>query len=193
MGQMLAEQQESSVVLNGISWEAYLQLDEILGEDRKTRLWFCDEQLEIISPTSRRHEHIKSNIGRMVEIYCRKKGLFFQTEGGATLLRPGKRGGEPDESYIFHKGRQEPDLVIEAALTTGGIDKLTFYRGIGIPEVWIWQDGCLGVYLFETASGHYRQAEASSLLPHLDLNLVERLADGQYTSEVLDEFEAALG
>lgn len=82
-------------------------------------------QLEIVSPSCR-HESIKSNIGRMIELYCRRKRIFFQTEGSATLRREGRRGGDPVESYVFTKGNEAPDLVIEAALSRGGIDKLEF-------------------------------------------------------------------
>ena len=180
---------EQRIVLFGIDWNGYLQIDEILGEERSVRLKFSDGLLEIMSP-SRRHEHIKSNIGCMIELYCRKKKIFFQTEGSATLRREGKRGGEPDESYILTKGSEEPELVIEASLTSGGIDKLDFYLPLGIPEVWIWEDGHLRVHAL--TDGAYQLVSQSGLLPGLDLGLVERLADADYTSEALDAFEAAL-
>lgn len=150
---------------------------------------FCDDQLEMMSP-SRRHERIKSNIGRMNELYCRRKRIFFQTEGSATLRCEGRRGGEPDESYIFTKGNEAPDLVIEAALSRGGIDKLEFYLPLGIPEVWIWEDGRLKVHL--PKDGADESANRSRLLPGIDLAVVERLADCDSTSEALDAFEAAL-
>ncbi len=180
---------EQRIVLFGIDWSGYLQIDEILGDERSVRLKFSDGQLEIMSP-SRRHEHIKSNIGRMIELYCRREKIFFQTEGSATLRREGRRGGEPDESYIFTKGSEEAELVIEAALSSGGIDKLDFYRPLGIPEVWIWESGQLRVHVL--TGGEYQLASQSQFLPGLDLALVERLADSDYTSEALDAFEAGL-
>jgi Uma2 family endonuclease len=180
---------DQCIVLEGVSWDGYVQIDEMLGESRSIRLKFADDRLEIKS-ASRSHEHIKSNIGRMIELYCRREKIFFQTEGSATLRRLGKRGGEPDESYNFTKGKEEAELVIEAALTSGGIDKLDFYRGLQMPEVWIWEHDNLTVYRFE--EGDYKQINRSSLLPGLDLSLVARLAGHPYTSEVLDRFEAAL-
>jgi Uma2 family endonuclease len=102
----------------------------------------------------------------------------------------GKRGGEPDESYNFVKGADEAELVIEVALTSGGIDKLDFYRGLEIPEVWIWNNGELAAYRFR--DGAYHRTENSVYLPGLDLALVGSLANDPYTSEVLDRFEAAL-
>ncbi len=181
---------EQRIVLHDIDWEGYLQIEEILGESRSVRLKFCDDRLEIMSP-SREHEHIKSNIGRMIELYCRREKIFFQTEGSATLRREGKRGGEPDESYIFTKGSEEAELVIETALTSGGIDKLDFYRPLGMPEVWIWEKDSLQVFVF--TEGNYELASRSQLLPGLDPALVAKFADHPYTSEALDQFEAALG
>lgn len=34
------------------------------------------------------------------------------------------RGPEPDECYCIHTLKELPDLVIEANLTSGGVDKL---------------------------------------------------------------------
>lgn len=180
---------ENVIVIPGVRWEAYLQMDELL-EDAPVRMKWCDELLEIMSPISRRHEHIKSNIGSMIELYCRRQGLFFQTEGSSTLRKEHQRGGEPDESYIFARGKETADLVIEAALSSGGLDKLDFYRPLEIPEVWIWQDGKLSVHAFE--NGDYRPADKSRFLPGLDIAVIERLADEPYTSDALNAFEKAL-
>jgi len=180
---------DQCIVLEDFSWEGYVQFDEMLGESRGVRLKFADNRLEIMSP-SRKHEHIKGNIGRMIELYCRREKIFFQTEGSATLRREEKRGGEPDESYNFVKGGEEAQLVIESALTSGGIDKLHFYEGLEMPEVWIWENEELSVYHF--ANGAYKKASQSQFLPKLDLSLIARFADEPYTSEVLDRFEQAL-
>lgn len=177
------------VVIPGVSWEAYVQMDELL-QDAPVRMKWCEEELEILSPISRRHEHIKSNLGRMVELFCRRRGVFFKIEGSATLRKERLRGGEPDESYIFTRGRDRAELVIETALSSGGIDKLEFYHPLEIPEVWIWQDDRLRAYARGEAA--YAELSESRLLPGFDLALAERLADSPYTSEVLDAFERAL-
>ncbi len=181
--------EENVIVIPGVSWEAYLQMDDLL-DDVPVRMKWCDESLEIMSPISRRHEHIKSNIGRMIELFCRRERIFFQTEGSSTLRKERQRGGEPDESYIFTRGKETADLVIEAALSSGGIDKLDFYRPLEIPEVWIWRKGKLAIHAFY--NGDYTPVKESKLLPGLNVTLIERLADEIYTSEALDEFEKAL-
>lgn len=186
---MDVEQEERVVVIPGVSWETFVGMDALL-QDSPVRMKFCDEQVEIMSPISRRHEQIKSNIGCMVELFCRRRGLFFHVEGSATLRKKYRRSGEPDESYIFTRGRKKAELVIETALTSGGVDKLEFYRVLEIPEVWIWRDGGLEVYRFET--GRYLRRKKSTLLPGIDVALIGRLAAESYTSDALDAFDKTL-
>ena len=186
---MQAATEENTIVIDGVSWDAYLQMDELLG-DAPVRMKWCDECLEIISPISRHHELIKSNIARMIELFCRRKGIFFQITGSATLRKERQRGGEPDDSYIFTRGQETTDLVVEAALSSGGIDKLEFYLPLEIPEVWVWQRGALRVHSYR--AGKYVQVESSQFLPGLALSLVERLAEHPYTSDALNEFETEL-
>ena len=46
-----------------------------------------------------------------------------------------RRGVEPDECYCLGTLAEIPDIAIEIALTSGGIDKLEVYRGLQVPEV----------------------------------------------------------
>ena len=80
--------------------------------------------------------------------------------------------------------------MIEAALSSSGVDKLDFYRPLGMPEVWIWENEMLNVFILE--DGDYELSSESRLLPGWDLTLVARFADQAYTSEALDAFEEAL-
>jgi Uma2 family endonuclease len=186
---MLLESEEGTVVIPGVSWEAYVQMDGLL-QDAPVRMKFYHDCLEIMSPISRRHEYIKGNIGMMLELYCRRRQIWFRYHGRTTLRKERECGGEPDESYVFHRESETAELVIETALTSGGIDKLEFYRPLEIPEVWIWQDGKLRLYCFE--GGRYVETQASRLLPGLDAALMGRIADDPDTSDVLNEFEKSL-
>ncbi len=44
-------------------------------------------------------------------------------------------------------GREAPDLAIEVIWTSGGIDKLESYRGLGVGEVWFWREGRMEVFV----------------------------------------------
>ncbi len=183
---MPAATEHNTIVIEGVSWDTYLQMDDLL-DDAPVRMKWADDRLEIMSPISRHHELIKSNIGCMIEAYCRRRRLFFRITGSATMRKDRRRGGEPDDSYIFTRGQEATDLVIEAALSSGGIDKLDFFRPLEVPEVWVWQDRALHVFAFR--GGDYERVTESRFLPGLDLTLVERLAEHPYTSDALDEFE----
>ena len=65
-----------------------------------------------------------------------------------------------------------PDIVIEVIWTSGGLDKLAIYRGLGVPEVWFWQDGGLCFYIL--GAGGYTANARSTRLPDLDPELFTR-------------------
>ena len=48
-------------------------------------------------------------------------------------------GAEPDKSWCIGQEKEFPDLVLEIALTSGGINKLEIYRRFKVPEVWFWR------------------------------------------------------
>lgn len=81
-------------------------------------------------------------------------------------------GAEPDESWRIAEEKEHPDLVLEIALTSGGIDKLEAYRRFDIPEVWIWRQNRLEIFVI-TNSGAYEASPRSRLLPALDVALLE--------------------
>jgi hypothetical protein len=65
---------------------------------------------------------------------------------------------------------ERPDIAIEVVKTSGGINKLRVYQGLGVPEVWFWQQGRLSFHLLE-ADG-YREAGRSVRMPGLDPGLI---------------------
>ena len=84
---------------------------------------------------SRDHERIKSFLGCLLEAYALEAGIDLSPSGAWTLKHaPRKAGAEPDECYIVgpDQDKDAPDLVIEVAWTSGGIDKLEIYRRRGV-------------------------------------------------------------
>ncbi|MEZ2249090.1 Uma2 family endonuclease [Microcoleus sp.] len=63
--------------------------------------------------------------------------------------------------------KPNPDLVIEVILTSGGLDKLEFYKRIGVREVWFWQDRLITIYHLRA---EYEKVSHSLLLPDLNIN-----------------------
>jgi Uma2 family endonuclease len=165
---------EQRVVYSDISWERYLALDKELGDDRPgPRLYYLDGQLEIMG-TSEEHERIKKWIAGLLELHFDEIGVEIMPRGQATMRRALKTAGaEPDESWCIGEEKRFPDVVLEIALSSGGIDKLETYRRFRVPEVWIWRKGKLEIHALNRA-GVYQRVPKSRFLPKLDVPLLER-------------------
>src|SRR5207253_10095476 len=138
------------------SWEGYLAFDKQLGDDRPSpQLFYLDGELEIMS-TSEEHERLKEWIGEMVGDYFLDSGIEIWTRGQATMrLALKKAGAEPDKSWCIGEEKDFPDLVLEIALTSGGISKLELYRRFKVPEVWFWRRNKLEIHVLDS-SGNYQ-------------------------------------
>jgi Uma2 family endonuclease len=181
-------ERDKVILANGQDWTSYLVIDRFL-EGSGTRVSYCDGKIQLMS-ISPDHERIKQNIHDMVVRYCQDENMEYASEGSATRRREDRAGAEPDDSFYFSAERQQqgsvPDLVIEVALSSGGLDKLSMYEPLGVPELWIWENGRMAIHRFE--GGKYRPSRRSRFLPGLDLQLVAKLAAGQPTSAVIREF-----
>lgn len=100
-------------------------------------------------------------------------------------------GAEPDESWCIGGERKFPDLVLEIALTSGGINKLETYRRFEVCEVWFWRQNHVEIYALD-ASGKYERSLTSRLLPGLDIDLLERCVAVRDWQLARKTFRAAL-
>lgn len=180
------------VTLRGITWEQYVALRA--ADDRPgLRMTYLDGVLEIMSPSDR-HELDKTLIARLLEAYAEERGLYMDGYGSTTYRKKAKQAGlEPDECYVFGEAQGRPDLALEVAVSSGGIDKLEVYRRLGVPEVWVWGRGRFRV--FSLGRGGYTEGVTSRFLPELDLaalgELVKR-AGGRKQTEVVRAFRKSL-
>lgn len=181
------------IVMNGISWAGYESLLALRGERSRPKIAFLDGVVELMT-TSRGHEGMKGNVGRLIEAYCMHASIDFSTYGNWTLQKKVKKAGvEPDECYIFGptpKQKDRPDLVIEIVWTSGGIDKLEAYRRLRVGEVWFWKNDSISVHVLE--GNRYEAREQSVCLQDLDLALVCKCAQIEPTSAAIRELVAAL-
>lgn len=122
-------QGETRVVRDGMEWADYVALDAIRDERGGFRVTYLDGVIELMFP-SFEHEIRKSNVGVLLEAWFVEKDLDFTIHGSTTLRDEIKQAGkEPDESYAFGDQHQDhPDLAIEVAITSGGIDTLEIYK-----------------------------------------------------------------
>jgi Uma2 family endonuclease len=165
---------DQRVTLHGVTWDEYEAFLAMRGESSALRVVYLDGELEIMAPSTH-HEILKKSLARLVEAWAEEVGIALEGVGSWTVKKKmKKRGAEPDECYFVGEVTREdhPDIAIEVVWTSGGIDKLEVWRGLGVPEVWIWEKGALSFFLLR--AGAYRQATKSELLPTFDPALVER-------------------
>lgn len=124
-------------VLHGVPWETYVALRDTLDESGSgLRMTYLEGTLELMSP-SRNHEDYKKIIARLVEAYAEEKDLDLRGYGGMTFRKKAKkRGLEPDECYSLGRMGKRPDIALEVVVSSGLVDKLDVYHGLGVPEVW---------------------------------------------------------
>ncbi|SPE57082.1 conserved hypothetical protein [Verrucomicrobia bacterium] len=184
---------EERLILCGLSWQRYLDLDKALGDDRPgPRFYYLDGDLEIMT-TSNEHERIKKWLGDLLAMYFDEIGLEVVPRGQATMrLALKAAGAEPDESWCLGQEKEFPDLVLEIALTSGGVQKLELYRRFHISEVWFWDREGLKIFTLRADDTGYEQVSRSRLLPKLDVALLERCARISSWRQARREFRAGL-
>lgn len=180
------------VCLHGVSWDDYERILAIRGERSAPRISYLRGELEIMS-RSRDHEGIKSTLGRLVEAWCFDRGVVFGAYGSWTVReKPLQLGAEPDECYVFGRDQktERPHLALEVVWTSGGLDKLEIYRGLGVREVWTWKRGRISVHVLRGAD--YVPVAASEVLPGVDVDQLASFADLEPTSEAVVAYRAVL-
>lgn len=174
-GRTEIEDRDQRVHLHGASWTDYERLLAIRGERRVPRITYLQGELELMSP-SRRHERIAESIGLLLMVWAMEQRLPLRAFGTTTWRdRRGNRGAEADKCFLLGANdAPRPDLAIEVVVTSGGIDELEVYRGLGVPEVWFWRDARITVHVLH--DDRYEPAASSAPLPQMDVNLLARLA-----------------
>ena len=180
------------VLLDNAPWADYQRLLEIRGDRSAPRIADLDGVVEIMRP-SQPHESLKSRIGRLVEVWCLERGIEFNAYGSWTLEnKQERRGVESDECYIFHGATTaaRPDLAIEVVWTSGGLDKLKIYGGLGVREVWFWRRGRLTVHVLRGEA--YEETSHSEVLPGIDLTELASYLDRPTDSQAIREYRAKI-
>jgi Uma2 family endonuclease len=190
--------EEQRIVIPSVTWQQYESLLATLGDYPGLRLIYLTGTLEIFMP-SPEHEMIKKVIARLLERYAEELDIPLHGYGSTTFRQAAKaRGLEPDECYCVDTLKELPDLAIlvsrgfanEVNLTSGGVDKLDIYRGLGIPEVLIWQDRQL--ILYDLRGESYQQVTRSQFFPQLDLQLLAQYIRPQSQPQAVKEFLQAI-
>ncbi|HIK08877.1 MAG TPA: Uma2 family endonuclease [Oscillatoriaceae cyanobacterium M33_DOE_052] len=184
------DNEQKLVFPSPLSWPQFQTLETLISEIPGLRISYIDGWVEIMT-ISQRHEIIKSIITLLLGLYFLHKRIEFIPVGSATRQDEAKAVSfEPDASYYIGSEKAHPDLAIEVAITSGGIDKLAKYQRLQITEVWFWENNQLVVYHWSGEG--YEQVSRSALLPDLDLELFQRCVMMPSQLEAMTEFRQAL-
>lgn len=183
-------QGEQRFVLHGVSWHTYVRLRDEL-DTPGLRMTYCEGTLELTRP-SIEHEATKTCIARLIELFALERDVPLYGYGSATFRREAKaRGLEPDECYCVGGTLKEfPDVAIEVVLTSGGIDKLAVYSGLGVREVWFWENDAFHIHALR--GEEYEPIAASELIPDLDLAELARFVRWPDQHEAVKAFRSWL-
>jgi Uma2 family endonuclease len=182
---------EQRVLLHGVSWQQYESLLNVLGDAFPTlRLSYLEGTLEIMTNSSE-HEDLKKMIGMLVEAYFQETRTRFHAGGSTTFRKAAKqRGLEPDECYCLGQKKEFPDLAVEVVITSGLLDKLEIYRGLGVTEVWQWQAGQFLIYHLRSIG--YELIQTSELLPDLKIDLLAQYVKPEEQFDAVMAFRDAI-
>lgn len=169
----LTTEGEPRILLQNVPWSAYVVLRDSI-ESASVRMTYLEGLLEIMSP-SRRHEVEKKQIARLIELFALERDIPLYGYGSTTFREEAKaRGLEPDECYCRAEDRAVPDIALEVVVTSPAIEKLAVYGGLGVREVWFFEENAFR--LFTLREGRYHPIAASEVLPEIDLGLIAALA-----------------
>lgn len=155
---------EQRMLLHNISWKAYEQLCEDLGNQSHFRMWYDHGELELMSPMLNHEVQARAigDLGRLISMELE----FDLTNAGSTTfkLKRKERGAEPDTCFYIKneklmRGKERvdlkkdppPEIVFEVDITSSSIDKFSIYADFGVPEFWHY-DGEVKIYWLENKS-----------------------------------------
>lgn len=194
----------SIMTIEDVSWQEFEAILQELGEKRSARVAYSGCTLEIMVPLPE-HEKPKDLISDLVKILLKKMGKKYEPFGSTTFQGDNKAAVEPDACFyiqnyqiMINKRRLEvndppPDLAIEIDVTSK--TTLDAYQVIGVPELWIYNSGRLGIYLLN--DGSYIKSDISPTFPNIPLMQIIPATVARAwevgTVQALEEFEREIG
>ena len=164
------------LTIHDISWPEFEAILDELGDKRAARIAYSQGILEIRMPLPK-HEREKSILGDIVKILLEELEIDCECFGSTTFKRKEMKFGlEPDECFYIQNYRAmigkdridlaidpPPELAIEVDVTSK--TQMDAYLGLCVPELWIYADGELKMYVLQ--GGEYQAVAASPIFPTL--------------------------
>lgn len=194
----------NDVIFPHQTWQDYEQFIYLRQEQKFPKLYFNikTQEIRLMSPLASHGNRIDT-LRDLVKIMLRKAGKDWQCFDPITLKIPNVAGLEPDTCFyidnrkaILGKNKIDltidppPDLAIEVDFTS--ITDVGAYESLKIPELWIYRQESLNIYLLEGEI--YRESEISGLFPNINIKGIlphyVELAWNEGSSVALRQFES---
>jgi Uma2 family endonuclease len=183
------------MVIEGVSWDAYVALNDSIGERKNPRMIYCAGRLTLVTK-SRRHEWYGERFAELVKALADGLDIFWEDAGSTTYRRRTKKSGaEGDKTFYFAthaelmkgpldvdlEAQPPPDLAIEVEVGHSADEAMRVWGRLRVPEVWRFEPIAeeFGFWLLRK-SGTYRRSDrglAFSTLTAADVIRQMRLAD----------------
>ena len=196
----------ASRLWHDVAWEDYKQLTEELTEWPGKRLTYDRGRLEIMSPLAK-HEQYKELLSDLGRLIAYEMEIDVQRLGSTTFAEEWlDKGAEPDTCFyvanataVIGKRRIDlnvdppPDIAVEVDISNPSIRKLPIYEEMRVPEVWLYDEKSLRIYLLG-ANGYAESPNSRSFPVVTSAALTEALEQSktQGQSAVLRAFRAWL-
>ena len=163
-----------SLLMRDVAWDEYKQLTEDLNEWPGVRLTYDRGRLEIMSPLAK-HERYKDLLATIARVISDDLGIKLESLGSTTFSEECmERGAEPDTCFyianvaaILGKDRIDlntdppPDIAVEVDISHPSIRKLPIYEEMRVPEVWLYDERRLQIWLL-SENGYAESANSLS-------------------------------
>lgn len=176
-----------SLELTDVTWSDYEHLLDQLDARPALRVSYDRGRLEIVTTTPL-HEMDSDLLLLIAFTTANRLGLRFESRGHTTLkVEKFRQGAEPDTCFYVgnaHRLRGNPrrlldftidpppDILVEVDITHDSKRKLSFYRNIGVPELWVYDEKRLRILVLEAAG--YEEARVSRSFPILTSELLSQ-------------------
>ncbi|ERT09057.1 restriction endonuclease family protein [Lyngbya aestuarii BL J] len=193
----------SVVTIPNVNWQEFEAILKELGEKRSSRIVYSHNTLEIMVPLAEQ-ELSTDLISDIVKMVLKSLGKRYESFGSTTFKKEGIAGVEPDACFYIQNYQQminrrrlepndpPPDLAIEIDVTSQ--TTLAAYEALEVPELWIFNRGILGIYLFENAT--YILSETSPNFPNIAISeIVSTAVERSWqvgSFQALEEVEAII-
>ncbi|MEM1292940.1 MAG: Uma2 family endonuclease [Cyanobacteria bacterium P01_H01_bin.162] len=166
----------SLLTVPDVSWSEFEAILGEWGHRRAARVAYFHNVLEIMVPLPE-HEKPKELISDIVKTLLKASQRRYEAFGSTTFRKPRIAGVEPDACFyianyqaMISRRRLEaddppPDLAIETDVTSK--TTLGAYQAIAVPELWIYANRQLTIYLLE--NDQYVTVSESPTFPALPL------------------------